>query len=215
MMNNFWKPVRSKAKPKSNSIFKLKPNSKPIKPFINLKPFHKPQNNRDRALIRHNPWGDKDKDGVINLFDCKPLNKRQQGWIKGKGWRATNDERKEAYKKLREAGVPAHAARTLRGWRPTRVKQVIEGKRSYSNVVQNTSTPPQHERDYKKKWRDSPKARESIARSREAYKEKRKELREKRKEERLRNPEFEDAQDLIEDKEEEEFETAQDYIDDD
>jgi len=172
-MNNFWKPVRSKAKPKSNSI---KTNFKSIKPFINLKPFHKPQNNRDRALIRHNPWGDKDKDGVINLFDCKPLNKRQQGWVKGAGWRGTPQEKKEAYQKLRKAGINIQTARRVRGWRPTRVNQIINKERAENTIEKDRAklTPPQSERDYRKHWRDSPKARESIARSRENDKEKRK-----------------------------------------
>jgi len=54
----FWKPIK-------------------IKPFLNLGIYPK-RSERETRLIDTNPWGDTDKDGVPNWFDCKPLNKRKQ-----------------------------------------------------------------------------------------------------------------------------------------
>ena len=36
---------------------------------------------KENRLIDKNPWGDTDKDGVPNMFDCKPLNKKKQDWL--------------------------------------------------------------------------------------------------------------------------------------
>jgi len=33
---------------------------------------------KERKLIQKNPFGDTDRDGVRNWFDCKPLNKNKQ-----------------------------------------------------------------------------------------------------------------------------------------
>lgn len=33
---------------------------------------------REINLIRTNPWGDKDRDGVINIHDCSPFNSKKQ-----------------------------------------------------------------------------------------------------------------------------------------
>jgi hypothetical protein len=60
----FWKPVKSrKTKPISN-IFKV-----PYKRTI-----------CERKLIRNNPWGDRDRDLVPNWIDCKPFDRRKQGF---------------------------------------------------------------------------------------------------------------------------------------
>ena len=63
---NFWKPVKSNRKAKSIS-------------FINLSKFPK-RSRTELKLIRKNPFGDRDKDKLMNFFDCKPLNKKKQGW---------------------------------------------------------------------------------------------------------------------------------------
>ena len=36
-------------------------------------------NKKDKRLIKRNPYGDYDKDGIINIADCKPYNKNKQG----------------------------------------------------------------------------------------------------------------------------------------
>jgi hypothetical protein len=78
-----------KAKPIVNP-FRLKPISKPryvgqVKLGVGIPrpPYKRTQS--ERSLIRKNPWGDRDGDGVPNWIDCKPLNKNKQGpgWKKG------------------------------------------------------------------------------------------------------------------------------------
>ena len=77
-ITSFWnmKPV------KVNNINRLKNNSKPsfspkfIQP-VNLKQYSS-RTKQEIKLIDKNPWGDKDRDKVPNIFDCKPLNKNKQ-----------------------------------------------------------------------------------------------------------------------------------------
>ena len=61
----------------------IKPNklNKSNKPnfFLNLKSYPV-RTKREIRLIDKNPWGDKDKDKVPNIFDCKPLDKKKQAW---------------------------------------------------------------------------------------------------------------------------------------
>jgi hypothetical protein len=114
-------------------------------------------------LIDKNPFGDYDKDRVPNLFDCRPMNRFRQGWVKGLGWRATLAEKKKHYKILREAGVPVQTAYRIRSWRPTRVKEVIAGERQVFEIeserkrIEETGmkTHPS-ELEYKRKWRQKP-----------------------------------------------------------
>lgn len=66
--NSFWKPVKlNKSKPK---LFAP----------VNLKKYP-PRTKAETRLIDRKPFGDKDKDGVLNFFDCKPLNKKFQDVI--------------------------------------------------------------------------------------------------------------------------------------
>jgi len=81
-------------------------------------------------------FADNDRDGVPNVFDCQPNNPKKQGWVEGVGWRATPKEAREAYRKLRDANVPTFIASQIRGWRPTRIKDVIEGKRYTFQIEQ-------------------------------------------------------------------------------
>lgn len=88
---------------KQNTFWNMKPNK--ATPFLNIKPmkskikvnlrsvnFVSPVNlksypartKREVKLIDRNPWGDSDKDKVPNIFDCRPLDKKKQGW-KAKG----------------------------------------------------------------------------------------------------------------------------------
>ena len=61
-------------------IFKPSKKRKQIKlRFFNTSSFPK-RSQKEWKLIDRNPFGDTDKDGVPNFFDCKPLNKKKQGW---------------------------------------------------------------------------------------------------------------------------------------
>ena len=54
---------------------------KPIKSnsFLNLKNYPK-RTKQEIKLIDRSPFGDKDRDRVPNIFDCKPLDKKRQDW---------------------------------------------------------------------------------------------------------------------------------------
>jgi len=73
MVNSFWKPAKGRLwKPVK---VKAKPtNSLKVKPFM-FKPLRIKQ-----SPGKMNWFKDTDRDGVINLFDCKPFNRRKQGW---------------------------------------------------------------------------------------------------------------------------------------
>jgi hypothetical protein len=73
-------------------MLKFKPISfwKPIKPTkIKLKPLFTPiklsqypaRTKSEWRLIDKNPFGDRDRDRVPNIFDCKPLNKKKQSYM--------------------------------------------------------------------------------------------------------------------------------------
>jgi len=52
-----------------------------VKPFSFAKLSSFPKRSRtENRLIDKNPFRDTDKDKVMNFFDCKPLNKKKQGW---------------------------------------------------------------------------------------------------------------------------------------
>lgn len=72
---SFWKPIAIKparqTKIKPISFFR----SKFTQP-VNIKKYNS-RTKRETRLIDRNPWGDKDRDGVVNWFDCKPLNRKK------------------------------------------------------------------------------------------------------------------------------------------
>lgn len=99
----FWKPVKSKFNikpifqptpfkpikplplpPKQNPVpYPAKPlpmkfHSKPFSP-VNLKAYPPKRTKQEWKLIDRNPYGDKDKDKLMNFFDCKPANFGLQG----------------------------------------------------------------------------------------------------------------------------------------
>lgn len=64
-INSFWKPVKSK---------QMKAVRNYGMPNLNKYPRRTSQENK---LIKTNPYGDRDGDGVMNYFDCRPLDKKQ------------------------------------------------------------------------------------------------------------------------------------------
>jgi hypothetical protein len=92
---SFWKPGKINKKP-SNPLFHPKyipmqskvrsvhspsPSPSPFTPKfiqpVKLKKYPT-RTKSERRLIDKNPWGDKDKDGVPNIFDCRPMNRKKQ-----------------------------------------------------------------------------------------------------------------------------------------
>jgi molybdenum cofactor biosynthesis enzyme MoaA len=79
MKINIWKP------------FKIKP-LKRISP-VKLNMINYPKRSKvELRLIDLKPFGDKDKDGVMNWFDCKPLNRKMQGGKSTEAWRRQRKE---------------------------------------------------------------------------------------------------------------------------
>ena len=80
-MDFFKLTPTKKTKTKYKPAFSIKLN-KP-KPYVNWNQpnVKKKQMNFGQAIARYpklNPYGDADKDGVMNFFDCKPFDKRRQ-----------------------------------------------------------------------------------------------------------------------------------------
>jgi hypothetical protein len=88
-INSFWKPAK-KQNLKPAPLFGFNLNPKPSHPFglkikspvspVKLSIYPK-RTKQEIRLIDRKPWGDKDKDKVINWFDCKPMNKKWQDVI--------------------------------------------------------------------------------------------------------------------------------------
>jgi len=121
---NFWKPIKSKKK--SKKIVKtpffgmnVKPVKTPffgmnVKPIVNsrlgigIKPVHIVKKDLNWAQAKRvypklNPFGDADKDKVINKFDCRPFNKKKQGLAHRGHSRPTFEERIDKLLKSRRA----------------------------------------------------------------------------------------------------------------
>jgi hypothetical protein len=124
----FWRPVNVKVKPnKINAYIKfgIKPSKVKVshvnylnpvpmfKPkigiqksksklnvkFMNTSIYHGNRTKKEWNLIGRDPFGDRDKDGVRNMFDCRPLNRKKKGMIGGvKGYGGNTSIR----------GVPMH-----------------------------------------------------------------------------------------------------------
>jgi len=100
-MIDFWKPLKPiKPKKKVKVPIKMKPFDLRIKPKKNS--VKRKDMNWSQAKRRYpnmKGWNDTDKDGVINSLDCKPLNKRQQGFMHTVNPRSKRSMRKfERYK---------------------------------------------------------------------------------------------------------------------
>ena len=96
-MADWWKPINNKKtntkrpsiknnkKVDVKSFWKLKTKSiKPFKPF-SISPIRRldkypARTTKEWKLIDSKPTGDKDKDKLMNWFDCRPLNKKKQGF---------------------------------------------------------------------------------------------------------------------------------------
>jgi len=71
MVDSFWKPIPKKKKGKTNPFdLRLKPKKKDM---------DWPQ--AKRKYPNMNPMADTDGDGIKNKFDCRPLNKKKQGFM--------------------------------------------------------------------------------------------------------------------------------------
>ena len=88
--NSFWTPAKPNKRIKTTRLFGYDKNPKPsynnyIKPKTPFSPvklsIYPKRNISEVRLIDKNPWGDKDKDKVPNIFDCKPLDRKKQGFI--------------------------------------------------------------------------------------------------------------------------------------
>lgn len=79
--NTFWNMKPNKATPFLN----IKPSKIKVSPVtpVNLKPYTV-RSKKETRLIDTKPFIDSDKDGVVNYFDCKPLNKKKQDYMKNK-----------------------------------------------------------------------------------------------------------------------------------
>lgn len=72
-MENWMKPSKNRINAKKSSAFWSSP----------AKGVRKKNLSYSQAKIRYpklKPFGDRDKDGVKNIFDCKPFNRKKQGW---------------------------------------------------------------------------------------------------------------------------------------
>lgn len=81
-VNSFWQPVKQqKQNLKPAPLFSLNLKPQKVKPFapVNLK-IYPARTSTEIKLIDKKPFGDKDKDKVPNYFDCRPMNKRKQGF---------------------------------------------------------------------------------------------------------------------------------------
>lgn len=102
---------------------------------------------KEQELVDKDPWEDSDKDGVLNYFDCRPLDKTQQEWkiIKGKKtWRSTKEERKEYYGQLRDKGFPPYIANRVSAWNPKIVADVIAGRTFAEEVAAEKKRLAEH-----------------------------------------------------------------------
>ena len=163
---SFWgKPPKKPNKKKPRRI---------ISPFVKLTPYHKNRTKKDYKLIARKPFGDKDKDKIMNIYDCKPFHRKQQGWVGGH-WMATPKEKKKAYHKLRKAGLSSQMADRVSRWRPTKQKMVLEqGTMDFEielekkRIARTGFKTPKHLRDYQnKRYKQNPeKIKENIERYR-------------------------------------------------
>jgi len=85
-MKSLFKLNTKKSSPKQSSpsqfwnqsgVKKSSPKQSSPSPFWNTKPMPKC---KFRSGMPVNLFGDRDRDGVPNVFDCKPRNPRKQGW---------------------------------------------------------------------------------------------------------------------------------------
>jgi len=71
-IDSFWKPIKKKTlKMKSLKIT-------PVKKKLKKKDMNWTQ--AKRRYPKLNPYGDADRDGLKNWLDCKPFDKKKQGW---------------------------------------------------------------------------------------------------------------------------------------
>jgi hypothetical protein len=141
-INSFWQPVKPnknikptrlfgfEMNPKLRTNFDLKPRA-PITPvsfgnsrkYIRVQPIniklYPLKTKKEIKLIDKNPFGDRDKDKVPNIFDCRPLNRKKQDFFP---YRKASDR-----KKIKKRG------KKISGRRPTLLKKIKETEPFYPN----------------------------------------------------------------------------------
>ena len=137
---DWWGTSKSKAKP-----VKL---VRPVKSYTKktVAKIPKQRLSWPQAQVRYprlNPFGDSDRDGKLNMFDCRPFNRMQHGrmlktipeeYNKARGAWPAQRTVIESGRKLRAAGFPTEVANRVKSWWPHRVKQVIAGERSFPGL---------------------------------------------------------------------------------
>ena len=121
--SSFWNFKPTKTKPSFKPLF----SPKFVQP-VNLKSYPS-RTKQEIKLTDRNPFGDKDRDKVPNIFDCKPMDRKRQGWRPDKKtgkwfWEYSPKERHKVYRKLRNAGVSSYMATRIRGMPPNAIKEI-------------------------------------------------------------------------------------------
>jgi len=116
--------MKNKKKPYKIEFFK------PVKQYTkqNVRKIPKRLLTWPQAQVKYprlNPFGDADRDGILNAWDCKPFDPLRHGPNY-----PTYEAQKESRIKLRKAGYPPEVVNRVSAWHRPKVQQFIEGKRS-------------------------------------------------------------------------------------
>jgi hypothetical protein len=122
---SFWGPISSKITPisfkpiKFNQVY-TKPSKKVPKRKLTY-----PQ-----AVLRYpklNPFGDADRDGKLNMFDCRPFDRDKDGF-RPHQTEKQKETRRKLYTKLRESGISREAAEKIRDWSTPKIRMIAKGE---------------------------------------------------------------------------------------
>jgi hypothetical protein len=152
----FWGPQGVKAG-KSNGFFGFKHVTLWRNP--NIDKISKRNLTWPQAQVKYprlNPFGDADRDGKLNMFDCRPFNPFMHGKVPlykqdatrfagNPKNRLSNKQRQEQRKLLRDAGYPNYVVQRIASWHGPKVREFIAGKRSSPAIY-----PDGTEEEYRK-----------------------------------------------------------------